>query len=123
MTEQTKFNVPEGFARLVGEAMEVQGLSIRRLALEAGLSPSFLSRVLSGRRKLPGDSTLLRLAEVLGVRPPERLLVEAGRIQTGKQETMLLLRATGDLSKKELDQVLQAVRKIKLKRTRKGKEQ
>ncbi|HNP81548.1 MAG TPA: helix-turn-helix transcriptional regulator [Nitrospira sp.] len=61
--------------------METVNLSLRTVASEAGISPAYLSRLLSGERGLPPDDTLiLKLAEVLRVDPPERLLVEAKRV-------------------------------------------
>ncbi|MCS6327630.1 MAG: helix-turn-helix transcriptional regulator [Nitrospira sp.] len=61
--------------------METVNLSLRTVASEAGISPAYLSRLLSGARGLPPDDTLiLKLAEVLRVDPPERLLVEAKRV-------------------------------------------
>ena len=73
--------VPHGFRTLVKRQMETVNLSLRTVASEAGISPAYLSRLLSGERGLPPDDTLiLKLAEVLRVDPPERLLVEAKRV-------------------------------------------
>ena len=65
--------VPHGFRTLVKRQMETVNLSLRTVASEAGISPAYLSRLLSGERGLPPDDTLiLKLAE--------RLLVEAKRV-------------------------------------------
>ena len=72
---------PQGFRALVKKQMEVVNLSLRTVASETGISPAYLSRLLSGERGLPpDDEMILRLAEVLRIDPPERLLVEAKRV-------------------------------------------
>ncbi|NPV88342.1 helix-turn-helix transcriptional regulator [Coprothermobacteraceae bacterium] len=45
-----------------------KGLSLYRLALEAGIDPSHLYRILSGTRGA-GASTLFKLSKVLGCSP------------------------------------------------------
>lgn len=73
--------VPQGFRALVKKRMEAVNLSLRTVASEVGISPAYLSRLLSGERGLPSDDTLIwKLAEVLQIDPPERLLVEAKRV-------------------------------------------
>lgn len=73
--------VPQGFRDLIKKRMETVNLSLRTVASEVGVSPAYLSRLLSGDRGLPPDDTLiLKLAEVLQIVPPERLLVEAKRV-------------------------------------------
>jgi len=72
---------PQGFRVLVKKRMEEVNLSLRTVASETGISPAYLSRLLSGERGLPpDDEMILRLAEVLRIDPPERLLVEAKRV-------------------------------------------
>ena len=72
---------PQGFRALVKKRMEEVNLSLRTVASETGISPAYLSRLLSGERGLPpDDEMILRLAEVLRIDPPERLLVEAKRV-------------------------------------------
>ena len=65
------------FRALILEAMERQGYSLRETARLAGMSPSYLSRVLTGKREPPSDGTLIELAQVLDIAPPELLLIEA----------------------------------------------
>jgi transcriptional regulator with XRE-family HTH domain len=95
--------VPEGFRNLVNARMRDEGLSLREVAQKAGLSPSFLSRVMSGERGLPPNEDLLRLARALGVRPPVLLLVQAERIPT---------RSLGDVTDAEMEQLLQAIQQL-----------
>jgi len=62
------------------EAMRERGLGLRALCREAGLDPSFFSKVLAGKRSPPAEETNLRkLAAALGVDAP-LLIVSAGRI-------------------------------------------
>ncbi len=73
--------VPQGFRDLIKRQMDKVNVSLRTVASEVGVSPAYLSRLLSGERGLPPDDTLiLKLADVLQIVPPERLLVEAKRV-------------------------------------------
>jgi len=68
------------FARLVSEAMSRRGLGLRELCRRAELDPSFLSKVLAGKRNPPSEEEpLRRLARALELDPVE-LIVSAGRI-------------------------------------------
>jgi transcriptional regulator with XRE-family HTH domain len=68
------------FSRLITDAMTRRGLGLRELCRRAKLDPSFLSKVLAGKRNPPSEEEVLRrLAEALETDPVE-LLVAAGRI-------------------------------------------
>ncbi len=70
------------FARLVADAMARRGLGLRELCRRADLDPSFLSKVLAGKRNPPSDEEpLRRVAEALELDPVE-VIVSAGRIPT-----------------------------------------
>ena len=105
-----KFPVPQEFRALVQEHLAQQGLSIRQAAAQAGLSHTFLSRILTGERGLPEDAVLLRLAKVIGVQPPDALLVKAGRLTDDLRAP--LLRATGPLSEKDFQQVMETMESV-----------
>jgi transcriptional regulator with XRE-family HTH domain len=98
------------------------------LAKRSVISAAFLSRILSRERSLPSDKTILRIARILDIEPAERLLIEAGRISEELKSTLsrplmpALLRATGDLSESEMQQVIKAVEAIALKQRHKRKE-
>jgi len=115
---------PEGFIRLVHAAMEQRRISLNQLAERADFSPAFLSRILNRERGLPSDKTILRMARVLDLAPPERLLVEAGRIPEELRPALSqprmpeLLRAAGELSETEFQDVLKTVNSLILKRQR-----
>ncbi|MBI2384378.1 MAG: helix-turn-helix domain-containing protein [Elusimicrobia bacterium] len=68
------------FSRLVTDAMSRRGLGLRELCRRARLDPSFLSKVLTGKRNPPAEEDVLRrMAAVLETDAVE-LFVAAGRI-------------------------------------------
>lgn len=68
------------FSRLVVNAMTRRGLGLRELCRQAKLDPSFLSKVLTGKRNPPAEEDVLRrMAAVLETDAVE-LFVAAGRI-------------------------------------------
>jgi transcriptional regulator with XRE-family HTH domain len=68
------------FAAAVKEKMAEQGLGLRELCRLAGVDPSFLSKILAGKRSPPWEEApLRRLAQALAM-DPLRLIVAAGRI-------------------------------------------
>lgn len=107
--------------------MEARNISLNQLAERAQISPASLSRVLNRQRSLPPDSTILRLAQVLDLQPPERALIAAGRIpeeltpMLRNPEIPTLLRATGKLSEKDLQEVIKMAQSLALKQQRKRK--
>lgn len=68
------------FSRLVAAAMERRGVGLRELCRRAELDPSFLSKVLAGKRNPPSEEkTLRRVASALELDPVE-VIVSAGLI-------------------------------------------
>ena len=122
MTEAERFHVPDGFRKLVERHADELGFSLREIARRAEISVSFLSRILAGERGLPGDDVLLKLAKVLDIRPPELLLVEAGRVPQ-KSRVIKLLRAVSGLSAEDLDQVNKVASALVEKRRKKARSQ
>ncbi|PIR15446.1 MAG: hypothetical protein COV48_14300, partial [Elusimicrobia bacterium CG11_big_fil_rev_8_21_14_0_20_64_6] len=54
------------FSRLIVDAMARRGLGLRELCRQAKLDPSFLSKVLAGKRNPPAEEDVLRrMAAVL----------------------------------------------------------
>lgn len=115
-------HVPEGFCALVRAQMEKLEVSLRHVAAQAGLSPAYLSRILSGERGLPpDDEPILKLARVLAIDPPERLLVEADRVPDDLKETVpVLLSAHTATSSAELKQAMKKLQALLMARQRKG---
>src|SRR5262249_32146757 len=68
------------FIQLVVQRMRARSLSLRKLARQAGLDPSFFSKVLTGKRSPPSDEkTLEKMARCLGL-DPEMLVLSTGVI-------------------------------------------
>lgn len=68
------------FAQTVKEGMRARGLGLRELCRAADVDPSFLSKVLAGKRSPPSEEAVLRrIAAALGMSEPA-LVVAAGRI-------------------------------------------
>jgi len=107
--------------------MEKREISLNQLAEKAGVSPAFLSRILNKERGLPSEKVILRFARVLDLQPPERLLIEAGRIPAELKPMLsqpgmpALLRAVGKLSETEQEEVMKTVEALVLKQHRRQK--
>jgi transcriptional regulator with XRE-family HTH domain len=123
-----KHPAPEGFITMLRELMVKQEISLNQLAERGGISPAFLSRILNRERSLPSDKTILRFAKILDLEPPERLLIEAGRIPEEFKPTLTrpqmpaLLRATGDLNETDMQEVVKMAKSLALKSSRKRKQ-
>lgn len=68
------------FSRLVAEAMARRGLGLRELCRQAKLDPSFLSKVLAGKRNPPAEEEVLRRMAAALETDAVELFVAAGRI-------------------------------------------
>lgn len=76
------------FVKLVNDKIKEQRLSIRKIAKEIGLDPSFFSKVLSGKRSPPTDDKILKkLAELLNI-DPLLLIISTGTIPSELQSIM-----------------------------------
>ncbi len=68
------------FAALVRRRMAESGVGLRALCRDAGLDPSFFSKVLAGKRSPPAEEEVLRrISGRLGL-DAARLVVAAGRV-------------------------------------------
>jgi transcriptional regulator with XRE-family HTH domain len=121
MRRRPRHVAPEGFVNLLREGMERQRISLNQLAYRAGVSPAFLSRILNGERGLPSDKIILRFAKLVDLEPPERLLIEAGRIPVelrpmlSQPQIPELLRAADKLSETELEHLVKTVQALALR--------
>ena len=128
MARRPKHAAPDGFVTVLRTGMERRRLSLNQLAERAGVSPAFLSRILNRQRGLPADPTILRLAHVLDIQPPERLLIEAGRIPAALQQALSqpqmpeLLRAAGTLSETDRQQVLKTIQALAVRQHRRKRQ-
>jgi transcriptional regulator with XRE-family HTH domain len=127
MQRRMKRLAPEGFVTMVRGAIEKRKISLNQLAKRGGISAAFLSRILTRERSLPSDKAILRIARILDIEP-ERLLIEAGRISDELRSTLsrplvpALLRATGELSETEMQEVIKTAEAIALKQHNKRKD-
>lgn len=80
--------IMRSFINLVTAKMRGQRISIRKVAREAGLDPSFFSKVLLGKRSPPSDEKVLRkLAKLLRM-DPSLLIISTGTIPSELQPFM-----------------------------------
>jgi len=70
------------FSRLITDAMTRRGLGLRELCRQAKLDPSFLSKVLAGKRNPPAEEEVLRRIAAVLETDAVTLFVAAGRIPT-----------------------------------------
>ena len=68
------------FSRLVADAMARRGLGLRELCRQVKLDPSFLSKVLTGKRNPPAEEEVLRRMAAILETDAVELFVAAGRI-------------------------------------------
>lgn len=112
MGDKTEKAIRASFSHIVTEEMDRQGLSLRRLAEKVGMTPSYLSRILRGIQRPPSEEKIRNIAKVLKIYPPDKLLIEAGRFPDSRPEVMQLYRAAGNLTKKDLGQVMKVVNSL-----------
>lgn len=73
------------FIQIVNEGMKRKDISLRAVARELALDPSFFSKVLAGKRTPPSDEkTLNKLAKLLEV-DATRLIISTGLIPSELQ--------------------------------------
>ena len=115
--------VPVGFRRLVKAQMEQLGLTLRQVAEQTDLSAAYLCRILQGERGLPPDNdTLLKMGRVLGIDPPELLLVEANRLEPWMKEGVsMMLSATTGKTAKDKAQIIKQVQAFLVRQHAKGR--
>lgn len=70
MTTQQPTAAPDRFVRLLRLALASQPLSLRKVAVKAGISPAYLSRLVNGERGLPKEDIIIaKLEEILDFQP------------------------------------------------------
>lgn len=78
----------KSFVQLVQRQMKAKGISLRGVAKEASMDPSFFSKVLAGKRSPPSDERILkRLAGLLEI-DPLQLIISTGMIPSELQGLM-----------------------------------
>lgn len=87
--------VDPAFGLRLREMRKERGLSLRKLAAEAEISPTFISKVENGHVSPPSHDAICRVAKALG-RDHFELLLLAGKLPKEVEE-MLLLSSASDL--------------------------
>jgi transcriptional regulator with XRE-family HTH domain len=68
------------FGKLVKDSLRARNISLRQLSRNVGLDPSFLSKVLAGKRNPPSEErSLVKIAHCLEC-DADTLVLSAGRI-------------------------------------------
>ncbi len=67
MTTQEPTAAPDQFIRLLDESINEQGLTLREVARQVGVSIAYLSRLLSKQRGLPAKKTITKFERVLEI--------------------------------------------------------
>lgn len=118
MTTQQPTSAPDRFVRLLRLALASQGLSLRKVAEKADISPAYLSRLVNGERGLPTDDTVIgKLEQVLDI-PRGKLFDAAERPDftaktfLKKQQARPLMRSLAPLSDADLAKVLAVADKL-----------
>ena len=108
------------FGAIIRQAREGKGISLRELAKQAGVSPTFLSKVETEDWK-PKEEKLRKIASLLGLDEAD-LVARAGRIPSeltdiikrhgARSELETLLRTTKRFSSADLTKVVQHAQKV-----------
>lgn len=70
--------------RLALNTREPGRYSLRKVAAQAGINPSYLSQIENGKQSPPGEDTIVRLAGILE-EDPDVLLAMAGKVSSELQ--------------------------------------
>lgn len=76
------------FGTLIRELRKKQGITVRQLAIESGLSPTFISGMERGIKSFPGELKVKAIAEVLGQNSDE-LLALTGKVSSDVLDIIL----------------------------------
>jgi transcriptional regulator with XRE-family HTH domain len=112
MTAKRPTKAPERFIRLLKKAMDEhpEKPSLREVARRAGLSPAYLSYLLSGDRGVPTNAAIAQLEEVLNI-PKGELFKAAGKPNDAaldffrKEEAGPIVRTLATVPDRQLPQV------------------
>ena len=105
------------FARVVQAEMRKRSISLRELASESGISPAYLSLILSGDRNPPQPEVIDRLTSALGMRPPMLHLL-AGYIPQNDPRWKRFFDRLKFMSDEEVDEVMEYVESFPKRRRR-----
>ncbi len=111
MVKVEKTVAHEEFVKFLDDMMEKKGLSVRKLAEKAGMSPSYLSHLKRYKNNIPSNEKLYKLADVLEI-DHDRILLAAGRIPGDDEKLLGLMRTAGELSDDDKRLALEIIKKF-----------
>lgn len=117
MTIQEPTAAPDRFVRLLGRAIDQEGVTLREFARKVDVSIAYLSRLLNKQRGLPNDQTIVRMEKALNM-PPGVLFDAAGRHDAvaarlfKNDKTRQLLRSLEPLTDEEFERVVNMAREL-----------
>lgn len=111
------------FGQRVRKLRTDQGISLRAIARQVGISPAYLSRIESGQTSPPAPSVIKALAETLGVEPTNLFELSSSLnpdimslLQKSRRTVELLnVIASHDLNEDQIDRVIKYIRQFILK--------
>ncbi len=118
MTTQEPTSAPERFLRLLKKALGGSGMSLSEAARAARISPAYLSRLLKGKRGVPGNETIASLEETLDIQPRGLLFDAAGRHDRvvsrvlNKDSQRLLMRSLAPLTQDDFAKVVKVAEQL-----------
>jgi transcriptional regulator with XRE-family HTH domain len=124
---KAQFSPEEEFRRYLRELIDKNQLTLTQVEVKSGISNSYLSQILSGKRGIPPEETLRKLSRSLGINEFE-MLEKAGKLTSDfKQQVQQYLKITQPVSekvqnedKKPVKTILNFGNKIKRARLEKG---
>ena len=113
---------PKKFGAHIRNLREAKGISLRKFAERAQISPTYLSKVERDEFPPPGEEAVRRIAEILG-EDPDELLALAGKvasdlpeiIQQHPREMATFLRAASGLPASEIAKLARRAEGLKKK--------
>ena len=82
---KAKVSVEEEFRKYLRELIDKNQLTLTQVEVRSGISNSYLSQILSGKRGIPPEETLRKLARSLGINEFE-MLEKAGKLSSDFRE-------------------------------------
>ena len=118
MATQEPTPAPDRFVRRLRKAFDGQALSLREVAKKVGISPAYLSRLISGERGLPDDNEIISKLEWVLEVPRGELFDAAARADDttkaflNKPRARPLMRSLETLSEDDFAQVLKVAQRL-----------
>ena len=94
------------FRLVISSSLDNRNISMRELSKKVGISPSYLSRILSGERKPPSNEIILKIIKLLGIESPDEIFIELGRIPPKNYKLKQLLRIAIRLDYMDFEELL-----------------